>query len=100
MRRSLDDLLRGRDETEARAVGRGEFADELTRAVAVRRELRCDRLGLTEAVGEVPVGCRYEKPRARDALLELLPFLFREVRLACHRASSRFGCPQASSARQ
>src|SRR5262245_63837277 len=50
---ALHDLLRRRDEAEARAVRSRELADELACALAMRRELLRDGARLTEAVREV-----------------------------------------------
>ena len=82
--RPLDDLVRGGDEPESRCPRVRELADELALALAMRGEVRRDGLRLAEAVREVTMCGRHEQTRARDALLEVVPLVLCEVRLACH----------------
>src|SRR4029077_15934057 len=77
-------LARRVPDAESHAVLRGELADELTLGASRAREVLRHRRGLLEAVEERPVARRNQEAGAGHAPPQLLPFLFREVRLPCH----------------
>src|SRR4051794_33174883 len=82
VRRLLLQLVGRRPHAEPRALrGRAEVAHERARALPPGGEVLRHRRRLAERVEETAVAHGDEQPGARDALLQRLPFLIREIGL-------------------